>query len=247
MPSPEDTTERLVSQYARTRDVRLRNELVFRYERLARSLAARFAPSGGSTADDLVQVAYVGLIGAIERYDPGSGRGFITFAVPTIMGCIKHHLRDTGWIIKAPRRLRELGYRVSRLNAEFEQRFGRSPTLRELALYAGVDEERLIQAMEVTQLYQPGSLDAPASHEAGEPLTLLESAGITDPQVSAVEDRDWLLSGLVALEERERAILQHRYFGELSQAEVARRLGVSQMHISRIERRAIARLRVLLA
>jgi len=244
----EREAEGLLLEYSRTRDVALRNQLIRKYERLVHFLAGRFAASGGNTPEDLVQVGYMGLISALDRYDPHSGVGFITYATPTILGVIKHHLRDTGWLIKAPRRIRELGVRIRRLNSALEQKLGRAPTISELAAEAGVDEEKLLVAMEVERLYQSASLDAATFEENGEGVnSLWEALGRPDPNLELIEQRDWMRSGLFLLEERERAIIYHRYFGEASQAEVARRLGISQMHVSRLERRAIGRLKELLS
>lgn len=241
-------TEALLRRYAQTRNLETRNQLVAAYDRLVRYVAGRFAPSGGNSPEDLVQVGYLGLISALDRYDPSSGVSFITFATPTILGVIKHHLRDTGWMVKAPRRLRELGVKVRRLNTQLEQRLGRPPTIPELAEAAGVEEERLLHAMEVEKLYQSASLDAPATEENGDGVSCLwEALGRDDDAISEIQERDWVASALEGLEERERSIIFYRYFGEASQAEVARRLGISQMHVSRLERRAIARLRELLS
>jgi RNA polymerase sigma-B factor len=244
----EAHNDELLRVYAETHDLALRNRLVLRHARLARYLAARFATSGGNEPEDLLQVAYLGLISAIERYDPNCQCSFASYARPTIVGYIKHHLRDTGWLVKAPRRMRELAGKLPRLKKDLEVRFGRAPTVAELAGAAGVDEERLLAAMEVHELYRPGSLDSPtqATDEGGGTM-LWEVLGGPDARLSGIEDAEWVKHALSLLDERESAILQLRFFCDCSQHEAAGHLGISQMHVSRLERRAIGRLKKLLS
>jgi RNA polymerase sigma-B factor len=238
----------LLREYATSRDLELRNRIVEHHEGLVRYLAGRFAPRGATSMEDLVQVAYMGLIAAIERYDPNGGATFVTFAMPTIVGIIKHYLRDQTWSVKAPRRLRELAGKVRRLRGTVEQQLGREPTVAELAEAAGVTEERLLEAMEVDRLYLPASLDAcmPDDQHDNGPLAS-EWMGEADPQYAAVEDREMVRTALKVLSAREQEIIRQRFFGEASQVEVARSLGISQMHVSRLERRALMRLRAVLS
>lgn len=243
-----EVSQALLREYTRTRDVEIRNQIVLRYSRLVHYLASRFSANGVTGRDDLIQVGYMGLISAIERYDPQAGGGFTTFAMVTIRGVIQHYLRDHTWGLKAPRRLRELATRLRRLRDELEQNFGRPPLVDEMAEAAGVTRERLLEAMEVDQLYQPTSLDAYRNEESGDgKVTLRDSVGNDDPGYDGIEEKELVRWALGTLDERERSILYQRFFHEASQAEVAGRLGISQMHVSRLERKALSRLRALLS
>src|SRR5439155_6070648 len=139
--SEQTHTWRMLDEYCRTRDLRLRNQLVDRLESFVRKLVERYSPAGGNTREDLMQVGYIGLIAALDRFDPSSGVQFVTFAAPTIHGVIKHYLRDQGWMVKASRRLRELAMSLPRLRAGEEVRLGRPPTVAEIAKVAGSRDE----------------------------------------------------------------------------------------------------------
>jgi RNA polymerase sigma-B factor len=246
--SGRESVATLLEEYARTRDLALRNRLVLMHERLARSIAARFGSTGGSSQEDLRQVAYLGIIAAIERYNPDTGVSFLSFAAVTVVGVIKHYLRDHGWLVKAPRRLRELGMSLRKTSARLEYELGRAPTIAELAEATGIDTERILEAMEIERSYQPISLDTHLRDESGEQTpSHFDALGGTDPGYHDVDEREtvrWLLGHL---DPREREIILQRFYGEASQAEVAARLDISQMHVSRLERRALKRLRALLA
>ena len=241
-------TQTLLREYARTRDLAVRDRIVAQHEGLVRYLAGRFAPRGATSPEDLVQVAYMGLISAVERYEPDGGASFVTFAMPTVVGVIKHYLRDHTWSVKAPRRLRELAGRVRKLRAVLEQKLGRDPTVPELAEAAEVTEERLIEAIEVDRMYLPASLDSCMQDEQRESSSSASDwMGREDARYAWIEDRELVRTALQALNAREREIIHQRFFGEASQTEVARSLGISQMHVSRLERRALQRLRVFLS
>jgi RNA polymerase sigma-B factor len=230
----------LLAEFARTRDLELRNRLVILHEPLVRHLVNQFSPGVGHSSEDLLQVGFLGLIGAIERFNPETGVRFMTFAVPTIVGVLKRYLRDHGWLVRAPRQLRELGTRLSQLRADLEQRLGRSPTVLEMAEAAGVTEERLLHAMDLNGILWPASLDAPPPETSGDgTASFWETVGQIDPRIAAVEEREALRRALESLEPRQRAILHFRFFGHASQAEIAKRLGISQMHVSRLQRRAL--------
>jgi RNA polymerase sigma-B factor len=224
-------------EYARTRDTRLRDELVEEFVGLARHLARRFVHRG-EPLDELQQVAMVGLFKAIDRFDPDRGMQFSTFAVPTILGELKRHFRDTGWAVRIPRRLQELYLQLNRVVAELTQELGRSPTPAELAARAEVDEEEVLEAMEAGSLYNLTSLDAPTATDAPAP----EPPALTD-EFRDVDERlavDQLLS---SLPERERTIVELRFFAGLTQSEIAERVGLSQMHISRLLTQSLGQLR----
>jgi len=243
----QDDAQALLREYARTRDIQVRNRLVILHERMVRYLASRFGSGAGTSLDDLVQVGYVGLIAAIDRFDPEKGVSFVTFAVPTILGEIKRYFRDQTWGLKAPRRLRELGLSLRKLREQLEQNLGRPPTVPEMALAAGVTEERLLQAMDLDRIYQPASLDAHLQDENGDDKSSFwEAIGRPDPELMAIEEREMVRHALDRLDQRQRAIIYFRFFEDASQAEVAGRLGISQMHVSRLERQALKRLRALL-
>src|SRR5688500_6413672 len=189
-----DDPQELLRQYARTRDIEVRNRLVRLHERMVRYLAGRFGTSAaGTSTEDLVQVGYVGLIAAIDRFDPEKGVSFVTFAVPTILGEIKRYFRDQTWGLKAPRRLRELGLSLRKLREQLEQSLGRPPSISEMALAAGVSEERLLQAMDLDRIYQPASLDAHLQDENGDDKSSFwEAIGRPDPELTAIEERESL-------------------------------------------------------
>lgn len=243
----QDDPQALLREYAKTRDIQIRNRLVLLHERMVRYLASRFGSGAGTSLDDLVQVGYVGLIAAIDRFDPEKGVSFVTFAVPTILGEIKRYFRDQTWGLKAPRRLRELGLSLRKIREQLEQSLGRPPTVTEMATAAGVTEERLLQAMDLDRIYQPASLDAHLQDENGDDKSSFwEAIGRSDPELIAIEEREMVRHALERLDQRQRTIIYFRFFEEASQAEVAGRLGISQMHVSRLERQALKRLRALL-
>lgn len=238
----------LFHEYARTRDVELRNRLVLLNEPLARCIAARFEGSTNATRDDLGQIACLGLITAIERFEPNKGHGFAAFAVPTIVGVIKNHLRDHSWFVKVPRSLRELGRTARRVAALLEAEQGRTPTLPEIAQRLGVTPERLAEAIEVQKLYQFGSLDLEHLEAATQhPPSSTSLAAAAEPRYAEVETRAVVWSALQKLPPRERWVIHQRFFLERTQAEVAARIHMSQMYVSRLEHRALERLRGLLA
>lgn len=231
------TSDARFAEYARTRDPARRDELVEEYAGLAHSLARRFVHRG-EPLDELQQVAMVGLFKAIDRFEPGRGMQFSTFAVPTILGELKRHFRDTGWAVRIPRRLQELYLQLNRVVAELTQELGRSPTPAELAARAEVDEEEVLEAMEAGSLYNLASLDAPPTLDAPAP----DPASFAD-DFRDVDERLAIDRLLSSLPDRERAIVELRFFAGLTQSEIAERVGLSQMHISRLLTQSLGRLR----
>ena len=208
---------------------------------LAEYLARRFA-NRGEPLDDLVQVASLGLLKAVDRFDPERGVEFSTYATHTIVGELKRHFRDKGWAIRAPRRMQELYLRLGKVVATLGQELGRSPTIAELATEVKVSEEEVLEALEAGQAYRSTSLDAPTGTEDGE--TLATRFGDEDPSARGRRERRATLSPLLAqLPPRERLILHMRFFDGLTQSEIATRLGISQMHVSRLLARSVAQLR----
>jgi RNA polymerase sigma-B factor len=224
--------------YARTRDPVLRDELVSAYLGLAEYLARRFA-NRGEPLDDLVQVASLGLLKALDRFDPERGVEFSTYATHTIVGELKRHFRDKGWSIRAPRRMQELYLRLGKVVASMGQELGRSPTIAELAMEVKVSEEEVLEALEAGQAYRTASLDV--ATEEGE--SLATRLGEEDPSLEDAERRATLSPLLAQLLPRERLILQLRFFDGLTQSEIANRLQISQMHVSRLLARSLAQLR----
>jgi len=227
--------------YASSRDPGLRDELVSAHLGLAEYLARRFA-NRGEALDDLVQVASLGLIKAVDRFDPERGAEFSTYATQTIVGELKRHFRDKGWAVRAPRRMQELYLRLGKVVGTLSQQLGRSPTIAEVAAELRVSEEEVLEALEAGQAYRSTSLDAPAAGDEGETLGM--RLGDEDASLGDVESRATLSPLLAQLPRREQLVLHMRFFEGLTQSEIAERLGISQMHVSRLLARSVARLRL---
>ena len=247
---PRISREELRALHRRYRDSkdpaerdRLRAQLVDAYHDFVYFLARKFQ-NRGEPLDDIVQVGYLGLIKAIERFDPDLGFEFTTFATLTVAGEIKRHFRDKGTAIRFPRRLQELHQSVVRINEQMKNELGREPTVQELAERLGVTPEDVTEAMEIGPAYVPLSLDQPiGSADGQESRVVAEQIGSEDPELDRVEMRDLLNRAMVHLTPRERAIMAMRFYDQLSQSEIARRLGISQMHVSRLQRAALEQLR----
>ena len=233
----------LLRRYHVDGDLAAREELIERYMSLVRSLARRYSYRG-EQLDDLVQIGAIGLIKAIDRFDVGRGVELTTYATPNIIGEIKRHFRDKGWSVRVPRGLQELNVQLSRLIEQQTVELGRSPTIAELAKAAGVEEEEVLEALESGRAYTSVSLSAVSGgqDEEGE-LDPLESLGAEEPQYEVSEDRAVLAPGFRVLDERERRILHLRFFKGLTQSQIAQQVGISQMHVSRLIRRALEKIR----
>jgi RNA polymerase sigma-B factor len=216
------------------------------HQGLARALASKFAYRG-EPLDDLIQIGCIGLIHAIDRYEPDRGARFSSFATPTIIGEILRHLRDRVWDVRAPRWLVELQPKVARANATLRQELGRPPTIREIADCVGATEEATVQAIEIGHTCGALSLDSDLSDdEETHAHCLFDRTGTEDRALARVEIMEALRDAIERLGGRERAVIKLRYFDDLTQIEVAKRLGISQMHVSRLQQRALGRLRCLL-
>lgn len=225
----------------------LRKELIVAHLNLARFLAVKFA-NRGEPLDDLVQVGTVGLLKAIDRFDASRGVEFTTYATPTIVGEIKRYFRDKGWAVKVPRRLQELNLAVNRAGDKLAVELGRSPTVGELAERLGAAEEDILEAQELGQAYNLLSLDSEVSGEADKKSqTLSDTVGTTDAGLELLEDRANLQRAFGVLTGRERVIIYLRFYESVSQTEIAKRLNVSQMHVSRLQAKALEKLRASLA
>jgi len=228
----------LLSAYHREGDVEARDQAVVELMPLVHALARRYS-GRGEPLEDLVQVGMVGLIKAVDRFDVDRGVEFSSYAVPTIVGEIRRHFRDRAWAMHVPRRLKELGVRLSRILDELTNQLGRSPTIQELAEASGADEEDVIDALDSANAYSTRSLQAP--FEEGDSLS--DRLGEDEPGYDEVEQDALLAIGLEALDERERRIVELRFFEEMTQSQIAAEIGISQMHVSRLLRRSLAVMR----
>lgn len=244
-PGPEEqlADERvLLERYHSEGAQSVREELVERFMPLARRLAARYR-GDREPLEDLVQVASLGLVKALDRFDPGRGVAFSSYAVPTILGELKRHFRDRGWSVRVPRDLQERIARVERAIAELPGLLGRAPSVNEIANRLQVDPEEVLEAMEAGQAHHAMSLDAQSQTEEGEGIPLAERLGRSDPGFDTVEYGAAIGEALATLSERDRQVLHLRFVEDMTQTEIADRVGVSQMHVSRILRGAVERLR----
>jgi len=233
------TLDGQASEYQRQRDV-----IIERCLPLADHIARRFS-NRGEPLEDLVQVARMGLIQAVNRFDTANGADFLAFAVPTMMGEVRRHFRDHGWSVKVPRRMKELGPQLNRARDEMSQRLGRAPTASEIAGYLGLDYEEVVQAQIGASAYSTLSSDAPGPAAAGddEGLSISSSFGDLDANLDKVLDVETVRPLVAALPERQQTVLLLRFFENMTQTQIAERLGISQMHVSRLLARSLATLR----
>jgi RNA polymerase sigma-B factor len=220
---------------------RIRSSLVELHLPLVEYLARRFR-NRGEWLDDLTQVATIGLIKSIDRFDLERGVEFSTYATPTIVGEIKRHFRDKGWAVRVPRRLQELKLSLTKAIGELAQRLGRAPTVSELAAHLQMTEEEVLEGLESANAYSTVSLDAPDSGDEDAPA-VADSLGMIDEALEGVEYRESLKPLLERLPPREKKILLLRFFGNMTQSQIAAELGISQMHVSRLLARTLAQLR----
>ena len=237
--------DRVLLERAHRGDAAAREQLVQRFLPLARQLARRYQ-RGGEPLDDLIQVASLGLLKSIDRFDPRRETAFSSFAVPTILGELKRHFRDKGWSVRVPRDLQELAVKLEPMSEELARELGRAATPAEIAKHAGVTLEQVLEAREAAGAYRAVSLDRPHDEDDDG-----DAAGVTygveDPAFGVAEDAATVQRLMRVLDEREREVLRLRFEEDLTQAEIGDRIGVSQMHVSRIIRQAITRLREVAA
>ncbi|MCZ0987012.1 RNA polymerase sigma factor SigF [Streptomyces diastatochromogenes] len=218
----------------------LRNQLVRMHLPLVEHLARRFR-NRGEPLDDLTQVATIGLIKSVDRFDPERGVEFSTYATPTVVGEIKRHFRDKGWAVRVPRRLQELRLALTTATAELSQQHGRSPTVHELAEKLAISEEEVLEGLESANAYSTLSLDVPDTDD--ESPAVADTLGAEDEALEGVEYRESLKPLLEDLPPREKRILLLRFFGNMTQSQIAQEVGISQMHVSRLLARTLAQLR----
>jgi RNA polymerase sigma-B factor len=221
---------------------RLRERLVDQYIGLVEFLARRFR-NRGEPLEDLVQVGTIGLLKAIDRFDLEREVEFSTYATPTIVGELKRHFRDKGWAVRVPRRLQELHLELTKIVSTLGQELGRSPTVAEIAKAAGTSEESVLEGLEIAQAYNFTSLDAPIDSDDAGSTSFADQLGSEDDQMLNLEYRAALAPEMAKLPERERRILYLRFFKGMTQSEIADKLGISQMHVSRLLNRTLIRLR----
>lgn len=241
MTADPDYGKHLFAEFVRTRDPSLRDEIVQKNMGLAVHLARRFE-NRGVPRDDLIQVASLALVNAVDRYDPARGLEFSTFATPTILGELKRHFRDRGWAMRVPRRLKELHIVVGQTVEQLTQQLDRAPTIPEIADRAGISDEEVISALEVSSAYRTVSIDQPAGGD-DDRSSLAELIGEPDPELTLVDVRDQLDSLISVLPPREQLMIHLRFFENMTQAEIAERLGVSQMQVSRLLDKSLSRMR----
>jgi RNA polymerase sigma-B factor len=236
----DDTDDELFARYARTRDRRVRNEIVERHVGLAAHIARRFSARDRQD-DDLRQVAMLGLVKAVDRFDPGYGASFSSFAGRTIEGELKRHFRDRSWIVHVPRSAKEMHLSARAASAELSQRLGRSPSVEEIAEHLGVERDEVVRGLEASAAFQVGSIDVGVDDD--DPADHRRALGSVEVEYANVEDRTVVGELLDQLPEREREIVRMRFYDRLSQSEIADRVGMSQMHVSRLLRRSFEQMR----
>jgi RNA polymerase sigma-B factor len=234
--------DELLRRYARTRDPLLRDQLFERWMPLARQLTRRYGRSN-EPFEDLLQVASIGLVKALQGFDPERGRAFSSYAVPTIMGELKRHFRDRTWSVRMPRSLQELAMRVDGARDRLSSELGRSPSVTELARACDTTEEEVLEALQAGDAYHATSLDAFRSDDDEDGFSLSDALGEDDEGFRLAEHRALLTTVLTALDDRDREILRLRFEEDLTQQEIAKLVGVSQMQVSRLLRRALNVLR----
>lgn len=242
METEQEERDRLFVSYVETRSEKVRNELVESYAPLAEFFAKRYR-NRGAESDDLRQVAQLALVKAVERFDPEFGVKFSTFAGRTIDGELKRYFRDRTWSVRVPRSLQERSLEVRRTVERLSLDLGRAPTVDQLAEATGLSSDEVLEALDVQSAYTSASLDRPTGSGDDSDLTLGASLGSTDDAYEATEAAVAVRSLLDTLPDRERRILELRFFGELSQSEIAEQVGISQMHVSRLLRKTLEQLR----
>ncbi|MHB8868451.1 MAG: SigB/SigF/SigG family RNA polymerase sigma factor [Thermoleophilia bacterium] len=232
----------LLRRVHRESDLAAREELITRYLPLVRSLARRFS-SRGQPVEDLIQVGSIGLIKAIDRFDIERGVELSTYATPTVLGEIKRYFRDKGWAVKVPRALQDLNIRLNKVIEQLTVELNRSPTISELAEACDVTEEEVLEALESGRAYNSLSLFSSGSLDDEDSLELMDYLGRDEEEYALVEQRRYLAPAMNELDERERLILHLRFFEGMTQTQIAVRVGISQMHVSRLIRKSIDVLR----
>lgn len=235
----QDEIKEVFREFAETKDRNLRNQLIEHHLYIAEILAKRYV-NRGIEYDDLFQVASIGLINAIDRYDVEKGFEFSSFATPTIVGVIKRHFRDKGWVIRVPRRIQELSKKVNMAKVELAQVNQKVPTIDDIAKYLEISSEEVIEAMDASQVYSPQSLDKTFDNSGEDKeLNLGDLLGVEDKNYDSIDTMDFIKNTMEKLSDIERQILIYRYFDRMTQVKIADELGVSQMTVSRMQKKIL--------
>ncbi|NIK11937.1 RNA polymerase sigma factor SigB [Alkalibacillus sp. S2W] len=239
----EDIYELITYLHNHPEDEEIQERIIYQYENLVHSLAKKYSKNS-EIHEDLVQVGMLGLMAAIRRYDGSYGKSFESFAVPTIIGEIKRFIRDKTWSVHVPRRIKELGPKIKAAVEELTTDHQESPSVREIADYLNASEEEVLETMEMSKSYNALSTDRQIEADAdGSTVTILDLVGQQDEGYEQIDHKLLIEKMLPLLSDREREILECTYFENLSQKETGERLGLSQMHVSRLQRRALRKLR----
>lgn len=239
----EVDTKTLFKLYDETGDIQVREELIERHLYIAEILSKRYT-NRGIDYDDIFQVASMGLIYAVDRYDVHKGFEFSSFATPTIIGEIKKHFRDKGWTIRVPRRIQELSKKINNSKVFLSQKLQRAPTVEDIAIHLNCTQEEVLEAMEASKVYTPQSLDLTYdSNNDDKDINLADLIGEDDIYFSRIENKDFIKRAMEKLNDMENKILIDRFYNKKTQVSIAKSLGISQMTVSRIEKRVIEKLR----
>jgi RNA polymerase sigma-B factor len=235
--------KKLFAEYEKTKDVSIRNELIERFIYIPEILAKKYV-NKGTDYEDIYQVASMGLIYAIERFDLSRGYEFASFATPTIIGEIKKYFRDKEWLIRVPRRIQNLSKKINVTKVDLQQQLLRTPTIRDIADHLNITEEEVMEAMEGSYAYAPKSLDMTYRvHSDDKELSLIDMIGQEDKGIEGIENKDFLNKTMEKLNEVEKKILIDRFYNMETQSQIAEKMGVSQMTISRLEKKIIEKLK----
>ena len=236
----KDRTRELFRQYKATGDPEVRDQLIVSHLNLVRFLASKFK-NRGDPLDDLIQVGTIGLIKAIDRFDPSRGLEFTTYATPTILGEIKRHFRDKGWSVRVPRRLQELSAKVNQANDELTNELSRSPSVEEIAKRVGASVDDVLEAMESSSAYSSVPLEGGGSSDDDDAPSVIDHYATEDENLAASDDRIVLEDAIRDFSPREKDVIRMRFFEGMTQVEIAERLGISQVQVSRLLRRTLRR------
>ena len=227
-----------------TKDPQTREEIIHRHIYIAEILSKKYS-NRGIDFDDIYQVACLGLVYAVDRFDVSKGFEFSSFATPTIIGEIKKHFRDKGWTIRVPRRIQELSQKINLARNTLNQELQRIPRVEEIADYLGVTSEEVLEAMEASKVYTPQSLDTPYESDGEDKeTTLADLVGVEDKSFMEIENNDFLMNIIEKLNDVEKRIIDYRYFQRRTKVDIANRLGISQMTVSRVEKKIMERFRI---
>ena len=237
----KEKTRELFRRFKEEGDMDAREKLVMSHLNLVRFIANKFK-NRGEPIDDLVQVGYLGLLKAIDRFDPARGLEFTTFATPTIMGEIKRHFRDKGWSVRVPRRLQELSAKVNQATDTLTSQLQRSPTIAEIAEYLDATVDEGLEAMESSSAYSSVSLEAPSGMEDDDAPSVIDRYATEDEELAFTDDRIIIEEALASFSPREREVIEMRFLQGMTQIEIAEKLGISQVQVSRLLRRTLKKI-----